>query len=218
MIVFIAGMQRSGSTFCFNVVREILEQSGVVYCSTSGDLSTAVESAGAADHLVLKAHSASPDLIRAVRDGRVRSIVSIRPIEEVVASCMELWGMGLDSVLDRLTAWREMYGQIGDVSLKIRFPTIDQNPEEAVRAIAAYIAPDADTTGLSDRYAKASVAARVRNMAPTQPGIRDVGFSYYDERTFFHRRHVLSDGPRDVRVQLSPADRERVRRQFPDLD
>jgi len=217
LIVFIAGMQRSGSTFCFNIVRDILEQSGVVHCVTGGDLAAAVESAGYAHHLVLKAHSATPDLIAAVREGRVRSIVSLRAIDEAVASCMELWGMTLDNVLVQLRIWRDMYRQIGAMSMQLPFTTIDRNPDEAVRAIAACVAPGADTAGLADRYAKAIVAAKVRDMTPDQPGVRDVGFSYYDERTFFHRRHVLSDGPRDCSAQLSPADRERVRQEFPDL-
>jgi hypothetical protein len=40
------------------------------------------------------------------------------------------------------------------------------------------------------------------------PGITDLGFSYYDSRTFFHRRHVSEVRSRSAEQRLTP---ERLR-------
>ena len=50
MIVLIAGMPRSGSTFSFNVVREILLARGSVYQESCEDVIGAVGRSGGTDH------------------------------------------------------------------------------------------------------------------------------------------------------------------------
>ena len=218
MIVFIAGMQRSGSTFCFNVVREILlEQNGSVYCTPSGDLAAAQAAAGDADHIVLKAHSASPDLIEAVKKGRVKSIVSIRRIEEAIASCVDIWGMPLEEVIINLKLWRDMYRAIGTSSLRIPFEAIDQRPGEVAKEVASFLSLHTDLTSIAIKYGKTAVEAATRGMQRDQAGVRDVGFSYYDEQTLFHRRHVSSLAPRDVTKSLSASNLARVREEFAEL-
>jgi hypothetical protein len=74
MIVLVAGMPRSGSTFSFNVVREILQARGSVYYEAAGDLGGTVRRSGGARHVLLKCHEvddSSRELVKA--GGRFKS-------------------------------------------------------------------------------------------------------------------------------------------------
>ncbi|HVA39059.1 MAG TPA: hypothetical protein VNF49_00220 [Candidatus Binataceae bacterium] len=86
MIVFIGGMQRSGSTFSFNVVREILRRHGGVYQETTPHVLGAVEQAVAkapqAKHVIVKAHSIDEPSLAALRLGGIRAIRTVRRPED----------------------------------------------------------------------------------------------------------------------------------------
>ena len=69
MIVFLAGMQRSGSTFAFNVVRETLMARGQVHQEASSDIVGALSRAAGADHVMLKGHQADRACSDLVREG-----------------------------------------------------------------------------------------------------------------------------------------------------
>jgi hypothetical protein len=58
------------------------------------------------------------------------------------------------------------------------------------------------------------VKALTDNMKQDNPGVRDIGFSYYDVKTFYHRRHVSSIRPRLARAILSDARITAIRRRL----
>jgi hypothetical protein len=57
VIILIAGMPRSGSTFSFNVVREVLSARGSIYQEACEDVVGVVGRSGGADHVLVKTHN-----------------------------------------------------------------------------------------------------------------------------------------------------------------
>jgi len=78
MIVFVAGMPRSGSTFSFNVAREILSLRGTVYHEYSHTLTEVVARSAGADHILWKDHSTDEASMRLIELGAASVICTFR--------------------------------------------------------------------------------------------------------------------------------------------
>lgn len=211
MIVFIAGMPRSGSTFSFNVVRELLEKDGIVYCEASCDIATVLSRARNASHVIIKAHADGELLRQLVKHDAIRTICTVRPLEDAVASLIEVFVISVEEAIGTIRQWCLMYRNIVSSCLTVNYDMIETNPDVAADAMGSFVrhgAPDARTIGL--KYSRSRVADMVP-VNPDGPGIRDVGFSYYDERTFFHRRHISSLARRSAHDRLSADDLVRIR-------
>ena len=86
MIVFVAGMQRSGSTFVFNVAREVLSRSGRVYAEPSFSVPEVLIRSSGADHIILKSHIADDLLLSLTRHGAVKTFCTYRCVEDWMSS------------------------------------------------------------------------------------------------------------------------------------
>ena len=195
MIVFIAGMPRSGSTFAFNIVRELLTARGTVHQEAIVSLAVALAEAPDAEHVIIKAHAADEATVDAVLSRRLRTICTIREPVDAVASWMEAFDPDLDRAIALFKAWFVLYELIRAHTLTVSYEQIDTNPLAAALDIGRYVVPSAseqEIEAIVARHTKAEVFARTRSLAKDAPGIRDVGFSYYDSATFYHRRHVAS--------------------------
>ena len=72
---------------------------------------------------------------------------------------------------------------------------LDRRPWLAAWRIARFLCPDvtlAEVLRIARRHAKARVKQRSDALQSGSKGVVDIGFSYYDRATFFHRRHVSS--------------------------
>lgn len=193
MIVLVAGMPRSGSTFSYNIVRELLSRRGTVRTEHDFDFVSLVKHESQADHLVLKAHEADGLVCRLVGLGAIKAICTVRKPEDAIASWMQTFGFDLDQSLDVMCKWLAMYAQIRRHALVIDYDQIDRHPVLAALRIRAFVDPGAGmlvSAAIARRYAKRAVAERTSAMRPDEKGVRDISFSYYDEKTFLHRRHV----------------------------
>jgi hypothetical protein len=214
MIVFVAGMPRSGSTFCFNIVRELLQVDGTVHTEATLNLRSAKKNGRRAKHIIIKAHRAPVELRSAVADGSVRMICSVRAVEEAIASWMDTFDFDLEQSIEDFKGWFSMYRELQPHCLTLDYKTIENSPERAVAAIAGVLCSGASTEALARKYSKAATAAAIADLAPGQAGVRDIGFSYYDKTTFYHRRHISSLEPRCAEATMSRNDLERIRSEF----
>lgn len=193
MIVFLAGMQRSGSTFSFNVVRHLLERRGKICQVPSSDLIGVLEQSTGADHLLMKSHSANDQVIRLARLGAVKVICTVRKPEDAIASGVEVFGFSLEDAIDHMRTWLDMFCQLRTHALVIPYRQIDTRPWRATWDIARHVCPDArpyEIIKLASKYRKSKVKAFADELRNEDENISDMGFSYFDNTTFFHRRHV----------------------------
>ncbi|HEX6409545.1 MAG TPA: hypothetical protein VFZ88_03030, partial [Sphingomicrobium sp.] len=109
MIVFIAGMPRSGSTFSFNIARRLLEDRGSVYQEPTGDLLGAFERLGGAAHLLLKGHSADKVTLQLAQLGAMKVVCTVRKPADAIASWMTTFGFTLEQSLGHMEDWLRMF-------------------------------------------------------------------------------------------------------------
>jgi hypothetical protein len=217
MIVFIAGMQRSGSTFSFNVVRELLERRGTIYQEPFPSAVSVVERSNGASHVLFKAHNADDVTLRLIELGAVKVVCTVRKPEDAIASWMETFGFHLDESIACMHDWLRMFVRLRDHALVVRYEQIDRQPWRAALRIARLVCPDArlmEVIQVARRYSKKNVKFMADEFVAEADNIKDISFSYYDTKTFFHRRHVSTLVPRLATDRIGEAAVSSIRRAF----
>jgi hypothetical protein len=193
MIVIQAGMPRSGSTFAFNIVREALRTCGTVYQESSEDLRGAIDRSNGADHVLLKTHALDGPSTELAKAGGARIIITVRRIEDAMASWLTAFEeTGETMAIDVMRNWLCTYRNLHADALIVRYDEIDRLPWLAAWRMARTACPGirpASVLRIARRYRKSIVKQRTDSMTPGAH-FEDIGFSFYDRETFFHRRHV----------------------------
>lgn len=195
MIVFIAGMPRSGSTFSFNIARRLLEERGTLHQEPTGDLLGALERVGGAAHLLLKGHSADKFTLQLAQLGAMKTVCTVRKPADAIASWMTTFGFTLEQSLGHMQDWLRMFSAVRFYALIVPFEEIERDPKSAAWKIARHLCDDADQLAV-ERIATEFTKEKVRDLSEAvrarKGDIEDLGFSFYDKTTFFHRGHVSS--------------------------
>jgi hypothetical protein len=211
MIIVIAGMYRSGSTFSFNIARELLV--GDVDVVAANSVSEDELARAQARNLVLKAHLPDHALAAKIAANTALCICTYRKPEEAVASWMDTFGFSFDESVGAIRGWLAWHRTAQLPMLNIAYDTIENRPLRAVLLIQRYLTGHIDRRAardLASKYSKARVKAQY-DALPDGAGSINIGFSHYDPTTFFHRRHVSSLGKRQVLNTLSSEQLVRVR-------
>jgi hypothetical protein len=208
MIVIIGGMIRSGSTFAFNIARELLLQSGTVATYSGDSYAHAVSQCSPADHFVLKTHWPDADTQALMVRGQARAICTHRKPEDAIASWMQAFEFSLESSIDSMRRWLEWHSRIADRVDNISYSKIDEHADKAIAKVHQLIHGQV-LMPLAREQREKYDKARLREWLdplPKDEKTFDMGVSYYDRETFFHRRHIAASP-----ATLTDAERERVR-------
>jgi hypothetical protein len=209
MIVFVAGMQRSGSTFVFNVARELRSRSGRVYAEPSFSIPEVLIRSSGADHIILKSHIADDLLLSLTRHGAVKTFCTYRCVEDSVASLMDVFGYSLANSIARIRSRVRMYRHIRAFALNV--------PYEVVRRDPVSVANSADdATALAQKYSRNRVFAASHVIYESSQHVVNIGSSIYHKVTYFHRRHVPSLRDRVASDDLPIDELNQVRTQLAD--
>jgi hypothetical protein len=215
MIVFIAGMPRSGSTFSFNVARDVLRARGSVYQeAASPNFLPELARAGDAEHVLFKVHELDETGVLLARYGAARVICTIRRPEDAVSSWMQTFDCSEEDSILVVRKWLRLYMMLRPFALTISYRTVDRHPLIAARRIMRFLVPNARLTEIwhsASRHAKAEVKKRTEGLSRDQRDVKDIGFSWYDTNTFFHRRHVSSLKSLSALERLPPAQVQKIR-------
>lgn len=193
MLLFFAGMPRSGSTFSFNVGRKLLLSRGSVHQEAGTDFVEAISRSCGSDNVILKAHTIDPFALDLARHGAVKIVCTTRPLREAIASYIDVFHASEQQTLDVFRGWLHAYRDFRKFSLVVPYCLVEREPRDACSRIGKYILPEASEAELEEiaQYLdKASIKVKFDALSPSGHGIVDVGFSHYDSETFFHRRHV----------------------------
>ncbi len=220
MIVLIAGMQRSGSTFSFNVVRELLAARGSTATIATNSTVDALEEGGACDHLIIKSHV--PDQLAdiLIRIGAIKCICTIRKPQDAISSWMHVFGFNLLETVAMIKQWLRWHEKICEYVLNIGYENVDRYPVFAVYRICRYVVRDASIAECLKiwwRYRKSEVKKRTDNLSSADPDVKDIGFSYYDKDSFFHRRHISVQTSKRAEDLLSGEELSYIRSELRDL-
>jgi hypothetical protein len=192
LIVVIAGMPRSGSTFTLNIARETLIPSGEVASIYSESLAPALSHRKGEAHLIIKAHGTDATLGNLIKTRAAVCICSFRKPEEAVASLMRVFGCNFEEALAAIGRWLEWHAAYAQFAINIDYNEILRRPLQSIfkiqRCIGGAVSID-ETLRLRQHYDREQVAARTNAMVESE-NTTNVGFSYFDNTTHFHRRHV----------------------------
>lgn len=213
MIVVIAGMYRSGSTFSFNVVRESLIPLGRVECEATNSI-PALRPGNGVLHLILKSHAPDEPCTELIQRGQVRCVCTYRRPEDAIASWIHAFGSNLGEAIEMMHGWLAWHKNVAEYVLNIRYEEVDQHPLRTIILVQRWLLGHVsvrDALRLRWKYDKRRLKAAYDRLVPG-PGVRDIGFSYFDRTTFFHRRHLASVGGRRTGNRLATDDVLRIRR------
>jgi hypothetical protein len=193
MIVIIAGMPRSGSTFSFNIARELLSARGSVTWGSDNSLPPD-DALAASDHFILKSHHPDAAILARLAAGEVKAICTHRRPADAIASWAGTFGFSLDDSIAEMRSWMDWHRQQRGRTHDIDYAQIESDPLGVVLGIQSYLlgaTDDAEAGRLRAAYDKQATFEKVVGMEKNERTV-DLGFSYYDPQTFYHRRHVRS--------------------------
>jgi hypothetical protein len=203
-------MIRSGSTFSFNVVRELLLRSGSVATSANSFDGLPIESSS---HLILKSHAPDKSVTDEIKGGTLACICTIRKPEDAIASFMRAFGFSLEQSISEVNAWLSWYSSVFKHVLTIEYESIDESPRSVISRIHEFLTGDTcdeRSFALAEKYSKSALKAKLDRLEQSSNTI-DLAFSYYDSETFFHRRHISSITSQSASSTLSASEIWRIR-------
>lgn len=207
MIVIVAGMQRSGSTFSFNVVKEILLRRGHVETYASNAFPAQERNADCFKNIIIKTHDPDDELTKMILAGKMSCVCTFRKPEDAIASWIGVFGFSIDESVEAYRSWLKWHKVVREHVLNIRYEEIDKFPVLSILKISRYLVGKVDffeAARIWWFYQKKRVYKKVKKIKRTQDGVIDIGFSFYDSETYFHRNHVSSLTSVAGIVKLSP--------------
>lgn len=207
---------RSGSTFTFNVAKHLLARNGAtVFCEPADEMEDFFRSKGNDyDHLIFKQHLGSDFSRLLIKHQCAPTICSYRDPLEAMASWMQVFGFAFEQSLHEFKRSIEFINFQRRYALMVSYDEIERTPEIVIGKIARYL-----TAAIEPAECAAIAASLDKNLIKQQydqlenqaVGVRDIGFSYYDEDTFFHRQHVRGHEAIDPERFFTKEQRELIR-------
>lgn len=212
MIIVVCGMQRSASTWSYNVCRDVARRAGLEIDPSSGQYGSedmvAKVAEGVAPNaaLLLRNHWLDPAMLDLIKRREVHAVYTVRDPRDVVASILETFGNNFKNAvrdLERSLTIMEAL-KAGDSALVLRFPDIMAAPERMVSAIADYLGlpiPDDDAQAIADALSRDKLRRKSTDLSPENQKIYN-GFSY-DSDTLLLDNHIRLERPADWKEHLS---------------
>lgn len=215
MIVIVAGMQRSGSTFTYNVVRSFLEARGGVSTFATDTLDDLCNERASVRHAVVKSHSPDEIINGLLRKRGLPCICTIRKPEDAIASWMSIFGFSLEESVAMYKQWLRWHREMHPYMLNIKYEDIDESPYSVVRCISKYLFGRSNFTE-SAKICRSNNKNKIYSDTNEMKadGKVDIGFSFYDRDTFYHRGHVSSLKSRKASEVISGGDVKIIREQL----
>ncbi|MHB8848651.1 MAG: hypothetical protein ACYC43_09430 [Burkholderiales bacterium] len=211
VIVAIAGMPRSASTFSFNIARELLGDTGRVVAISDNTLNPKL--AGEADHLIIKTHNPDQPLMEMIAGKTIPCICTYRKPEDAIASWVRTFGGTVGSASAIIESWLKWHVRIHEKVLNLSYEHIETNQLDTITRIQLYLTGREDIAQaekLNEAYQKSALKEQTDALQKNDD-TTDIGFSYYDNKTFFHRRHISSIRSIAAEDEFSPSQISTIR-------
>jgi len=207
-------MQRSGSTWAYNVILELLRSCDPnqsilgVYDEHPGMLLSNLDPTWS--HIVIKAHALDNAGYVLCRTGAGRSIFTWRDPHDAIASLMRTFGHSFETSVESIRKSIGVWGfcRTTPTSTIVSYRSIIETPSFAIRRIAADLGFDVSAQQI-DRVADATSFERMKRVSQAVEQldsgriIRD-GVYTYDRETLLHQDHIRNGGSGYGKQMLSP--------------
>jgi hypothetical protein len=206
MIVAVAGMQRSGSTFSFNVVREILGRRGSISIVSTNSMMDALSVSNISENLVIKTHAPDDLMNSLIVKGAVKCVCTYRKPEDAIASWIDVFGFSMEQSIQAIENWLKWHSSMKVHCENIAYIDIEERTFAMIFKIGRALVPDLsllEVIRIWLKYRKSRVKIETDNMSINDKSIIDMGFSYYNGNNYFHRHHIRSVQPLSAEAALS---------------
>ena len=212
MIVAMCGMQRSASTWSYNVCREILQRAGLKIDPSSGQYSPedlaekASEGAAPNTALLLRSHWPHPTMIDRLKKGEIRIVYTVRDPRDALASVMYTFENNFKNAvrdLERSLSFMDHLISNGG-ALLLRYPDIIRSPDRVISETADYLQTpitEDKIQYIAEKLSRDKLKKRAENLNPDKQKVFE-GFSY-DAETLLLNNHIRSENPSRWQEQLS---------------
>ena len=161
---------------------------------------------GETTHTIYKAHNADDELLGLIREGSAKSICTIRKPENAVLSWLNTYGGEPAQVIDTIIVpWMHLYERIAQHSLVISMEEIEGRRLFSTWKIGRFVCSDYSVLewGMDWRkLSKRRISNLLKDVEEKKRKIVDGGWTYYDEETFFHQRHISDRSKFDTSQEL----------------
>lgn len=215
MLVLCDGMIRSGSTWSYNVVLQLLKLSDTsrksfgFYNEDPAILNSALRPRSS--HLAIKSHVLSPANYELCRTGQIKSVYTWRDPYDVVASAVGMFGppaeKWMDPLRNALRIWA-FHRETNSAHI-VSYPSIVNHPAESIAGIAAYLGVTADPARVRSIAGEVSFTSvrqfsrHVQELDPKRVVRKDR--HVFDRETLLHQGHIRNGGTGYGLRTLSPA-------------
>jgi hypothetical protein len=204
MLVLCDGMNRSGSTWSFNVVLRLLRSCDPdrrTFGIYSEDPAVIAAAAGPrSSHVVVKRHTLDPSTSELCRTGAIKAIYTWRDPYDVVVSASRMFGFPLELSIaylqECLRVWS--FHRETNSACIVSYDTIMKRPLAGISSIAAHLAIPAEPKLVSQIAEEVSFrnvkrfSQHVDRLDP-QRIVRGNG-TVYDRETLLHQNHIRHGG------------------------
>jgi hypothetical protein len=212
VIVIVAGMQRSGSTFSYNVVRELLNHRGGTLTYASNSLDDLLSDSSEVDNAIVKSHSPDKFINALLAKKGIPCVCTVRKPEDAIASWSQVFGFTLEESVETFANWLAWHQRMHVNMLNVSYEEIDRYPLLAINKISKYLLSKRtylENLRIWQNNKKKKVYEESMRLSKDQSV--DIGFSFYDKVNFYHRRHVSSVKSRSAEELLSKDQLEFIR-------
>lgn len=213
MVVIIAGMYRSGSTFTYNIVRELLQADGKVDSYACDSFDELLLNPPSEHHIVIKTHQPCPLMTHLIKQQSIKCVASIRKPEDAIASWVNVFNASLEDSVIIVKDWIIWHATVVSQVLNIQYAAIDGHPYLTVLRIQWYLFKRINILAaykLYKKYNKEKLKKELDALTASS-NTTDAGFSYYDNTTLFHRKHISSVKSQHASKLLSAAQLQQIR-------
>ena len=193
-LIFICGVYRSASTWSFNVVREYALSRN---WSIEQLADNRVSALAPADVRILKFHhDPNGEALNFLKAGQAKCVVTLRSPKDSIRSMMQTFGKPFEEALQDVKSSFEFASSVKAYALMLNYETITQRSVSSTLRILLHVygltalLKSRSIYQKTNRKALFREAQQVANHKGNLDHIEDLGFTYYDKRTFLHRRHV----------------------------
>jgi len=206
--VFITGMARSGSTWCYNVTRSLLEHSnqgspmGFVGEMETVDKALQTPSSDNLPPRLIKFHDATKASLNMLTSGKAKAIYSQRDLRDVAVSLMDFEKTSFDQLvngrLQDIMAGHKQW-MLADSTCRIEYADIMEQPRPVIHKIATFLGIEVDEKTVNTIAESCSIEATRKYIAAIQHAddalihSREIGNGHrYDTATLLHANHITS--------------------------
>lgn len=202
MIVYCLGMQSSGSTWLYNVVREIMTAAGLEHAAFRVEMYENFLDGRAAEYRngVLRGHNIQSGLLRMLNMADIKAVLSFRDPRDAVASFLQRFGDYGAKFLPVCTQTARNLATLLSASQELDQMSFfyedgfTENPQ-TVRDVAEFLGlplADHQAQAIFEKYRAATVQAFIANIdqLPDERRFVDQVNNTMDRVTSFHRTHI----------------------------